>query len=100
MVVSMRRRHFSRLLLAIAFAFAVRFVFFSLSSSSSRTYGSYSHQIQEHNLIEKATRPDRSLNVKKHKFLQARMGRDERDELLGDVIRNGVRDYWERFQLP
>ncbi|KAF8634322.1 hypothetical protein AX15_000983 [Amanita polypyramis BW_CC] len=28
------------------------------------------------------------------------MGRDDRDELMGDVIHNGVNDYWERFQKP
>ncbi|KAL0948089.1 hypothetical protein HGRIS_010710 [Hohenbuehelia grisea] len=28
------------------------------------------------------------------------MGRDERDDLFRDVVRNGARDWWDRFQLP
>lgn len=103
MVVALRRRSLTRILIAIVFAFVLRLLFFSSSSSTSysnQASAPRSHQIEEHNFIERATRPDKSLNVQKHKFLQARMGRDERDELLGQVIRNGVNDYWERFQLP
>ncbi|KAF7361216.1 Glycosyltransferase family 69 protein [Mycena sanguinolenta] len=59
-----------------------------------------SKEIKEHNFIERATRPDKSLNVQKHPFLQSRLGRDERDELMGTEIRNGEQDYWERFQMP
>ncbi|CAK5278734.1 unnamed protein product [Mycena citricolor] len=92
---SLRRRNLSRVAFIAACAFLVRWLFFSSSSIS----GSAS-QIQEHNFIERATRPDKSLNVQKHRFLQARMGRDEREELMGDVIQNGMMDYWERFQVP
>ncbi|KAK7018547.1 glycosyltransferase family 69 protein [Favolaschia claudopus] len=88
----------SRVFFIAAFAFVVRWFFFSSSSASATRYGS--HQIKEHNFIERATRPDKSLNVQKHPFLQARMGRDERDELMGTEIRNGEQDYWERFQMP
>ena len=38
--------------------------------------------------------------MQKHRFLQSRIGRDEREDLMSDVVRNGVNDYWERFQLP
>ncbi|KAJ7471745.1 glycosyltransferase family 69 protein [Mycena latifolia] len=95
---ALRRRSLSRVAFIAACAFVVRWLFFSSSSTTASSYAS--HQIQEHNFIERATRPDKSLNVHKHQFLQARMGRDERDELMGDVIRNGVDDYWERFQMP
>ncbi|KAF7326416.1 Glycosyltransferase family 69 protein [Mycena venus] len=96
--MSLRRRSLSRVFFIAACAFVVRWLFFSSSSASAASYGS--HQIKEHNFIERATRPDKSLNVQKHPFLQARMGRDERDELMGTEIRNGEDDYWERFQMP
>ncbi|KAJ7076038.1 glycosyltransferase family 69 protein [Mycena belliarum] len=97
-MIALRRRSLSRVFFIAICAFVARWLFFSNSSATSSAYAS--HQIQEHNFIERATRPDKSLNVQKHQFLQARMGRDERDELMGDVIRNGVDDYWERFQMP
>ncbi|KAF8882250.1 cryptococcal mannosyltransferase 1-domain-containing protein [Infundibulicybe gibba] len=93
-MLSLRRR-LPRLLFFTTIGFTLYYIFFSGPSTPTR-----SHQIKEHNFIERATRPDKSLNVQKHRFLQARIGRDERDEVLGDVIRNGVDDYWERFQLP
>ncbi|KAG6868900.1 hypothetical protein C0993_008198 [Termitomyces sp. T159_Od127] len=94
MVLSFRRRSLSRLLTIAALAFLIRYLFFSPSTSE---YASYEQEIQGHNIIERATRPDKSLNVHKHKFLQARMGRDERGDLLGQVILNGVQDWWDRF---
>ncbi|KIK50591.1 hypothetical protein GYMLUDRAFT_182572 [Collybiopsis luxurians FD-317 M1] len=101
---SLRRRNLSRLAFAAAALFLIRALFFPSSSSpsSSRTFASTTHstQIEEQNFIERATRPDKWLNVQKHKFLQARIGRDSRDEVLGDVVRNGINDYWDRFQLP
>ena len=94
MVVSLRRRSLSRFLLLVAAIVSVKLFLFPSSAPPPE------HQIKRHNFIERATRPDKSLNVQKHRFLQARMGRDERAELMGDVIRNGVDDYWERFQKP
>ncbi|KAF8063517.1 glycosyltransferase family 69 protein [Lyophyllum atratum] len=101
MPLSIRRRSLSRLLLLAATALLGRLVFFpSTSSTGHPPTPTTSHEIQEHNFIERATRPDKSLNVQRHKFLQARMGRDDREGILGEVIQNGVSDYWERFQLP
>ncbi|KAE9396877.1 hypothetical protein BT96DRAFT_966340 [Gymnopus androsaceus JB14] len=104
MALSLGRRRLSRLAYAVAAIFLIRTLFFSTSDSpsSSRSFASsiQSKQIEEHNFIERATRPDKSLNVQKHKFLQSRIGRDSRLEVLGDVIRNGINDYWDRFQLP
>ncbi|KAI6014498.1 glycosyltransferase family 69 protein [Pisolithus microcarpus] len=64
------------------------------SASSSAT------QYRGYNVLERVTGVDRSLNVQKHKFLQARVGRDERHDIFDDLITDGVRDYWSRFQLP
>ncbi|RDB24274.1 hypothetical protein Hypma_008551 [Hypsizygus marmoreus] len=101
MVPTLRRRSLSRLLFIVTSLFFIRLFFFSSSSSTtSETIQSSAYQIKEHNFIERATRPDKSLNVQRHKFLQARMGRDDREGVLGQIIQNGVRDYWERFQLP
>jgi hypothetical protein len=101
MVVSFRRRNLSRLLFLFTFAFFVRLILFpSQSTGSGSTHSSSDHQIKRHNFIERATRPDKSLNIQKHKFLQARMGRDEREGLLGQIILNGIEDYWLRFQEP
>ncbi|KAJ7603954.1 glycosyltransferase family 69 protein [Mycena polygramma] len=96
-MLSLRRRSLSRIFFIGACAFFARWLFFSPPAS---TLGYAAHQIKEHNFIERATRSDKSLNVQKHPFLQARMGRDEREELMSNEIRNGVDDYWERFQMP
>ncbi|KAG7085763.1 hypothetical protein E1B28_003304 [Marasmius oreades] len=96
-----RRVSFVRLCFLVGVLVFFRLTFFSSSHSSSHSFStSHSHQIEEHNFIERNTRPDKSLNVQKHKFLQARMGREERDDWLNPVIRNGMEDYWDRFQLP
>jgi hypothetical protein len=98
MVVSFRRRNLSRLLFLFTFIFFLRLIFFPPPPPSSGP--THDHQIKKHNFIERATRPDKSLNIQKHKFLQARMGRDEREGILGQTILNGVNDYWQRFQEP
>ncbi|KAF7313227.1 Glycosyltransferase family 69 protein [Mycena kentingensis (nom. inval.)] len=97
-MLSLRRRSLSRVIFIASCAFVVRWLFFS-SASPSSSNAATAHEIREHNFLERA-RKDKSLNVQRHRFLQARMGRDERDELMGDIIRNGADDYWERFQLP
>lgn len=96
----LRRRSFARLFFLAGVFLFFRLTFFSSSHSSHSFSVPHSHQIEEHNFIERNTRPDKSLNVQKHKFLQARMGREERDDWLMTVIRNGMYDYWDRFQLP
>ena len=58
------------------------------------------HEIQTHNVLERVTRTDKMLDVSRHDFLQVRMGRDERDGMLSDMVQDGVQDYWERFQFP
>ncbi|KAG5652937.1 hypothetical protein H0H81_003013 [Sphagnurus paluster] len=98
--LALRRRNLPRLVGLIGAALLLRWFFFTPSSNTGPISLATSHQIKGHNIIERATRPDKSLNVQRHSFLQARMGRDDREGILGDVIQNGIRDYWERFQLP
>ena len=100
MAVSLRRRSITRLVY-ITTAILLAWFFLGPSSNQSRQVKSEEdYKIREHNFIERATRPDKSLNVQRHPFLQARMGRDERDDVFNDLIFNGAQDYWERFQLP
>jgi hypothetical protein len=58
------------------------------------------HEIRTHNVLERVTRPEKLLDVNRHQFLQVRMGRDERDGMLSDMVQDGVQDFWERFQFP
>ncbi|KAJ7581173.1 glycosyltransferase family 69 protein [Mycena floridula] len=104
-----RRRSLSRILLLIAIGSFCRLLFFSSSSpfsssSALRVFNtSRAHDIKEHGFLERATHADRSLNVQKHSFLQSRVGRDRdqnHGDLFHDVIRDGVKDYWDRFQWP
>ncbi|KDR66171.1 hypothetical protein GALMADRAFT_81191 [Galerina marginata CBS 339.88] len=98
MAVTIRRRTLSRIFFFGVISLFVKLAFFP--SQQPPKSASNSHQIQGHNFIERATRSDKSLNVQRHPFLQARMGRDEKEDIFSDLIRNGMRDYWERFQLP
>lgn len=91
-----RRRTLSRLIFITFFGLFLRWLLSPPPTHSK----SQSHQIVEHNFIERATRPDKSLNVQRHPFLQSRMGRDERDDMFSALVQDGARDYWERFQLP
>ena len=73
----------------------------SASSSVSSFYVSADpKEIRKQNVLDLVTRSDKQLDARKHEFLQVRMGRDERPDLLADVINDGVQDYWERFQQP
>jgi hypothetical protein len=101
MAFSFRRRNIPRLLLVLGLVFGARHFLshFSLSLQSS-PYHTTSHEILEHGVLERVSRPDKTLLVQKHKFLQVRMGRDETKDLFGDIVRAGVRDFWERFQKP
>lgn len=94
---TIRRRGLLRITGFLTIAFVIRLIFFSPSTS---TRSKQSHQIKEHNFIERATRADKSLDVHKHTFLQARFGRDERLDIFDDLIYGGMLDYWTRLQLP
>lgn len=43
---------------------------------------------------------DKSLDVAKYPFLQNRQGRDNRPDLFDYEVRNGILDFWTRFQKP
>ena len=51
-------------------------------------------------MLDLVTRGEKALDARKHKFLQVRMGRDERSDLFSDLVEDGVADYWDRFQKP
>ena len=96
--LSFRRRTLLRFLILVAVSLLIRFTFFP--DQQSKALKSNSHLIKGHNFIERATRPDKSLDVQRHPFLQARIGRDEKEDIFSDLVRTGIRDYWDRFQRP
>ncbi|QRV95562.1 alpha-1,3-mannosyltransferase CMT1 [Ceratobasidium sp. AG-Ba] len=75
---------------------AVVYIFYSLFFSSK----TQPHEIVAHSVIDRVTNADRTLDVQRHTFLQARLGRDERPDLLSDWVHDGALDFWQRFQLP
>jgi hypothetical protein len=96
MALGFRRRNFTRIIILISAAVIIRFVTSSKSSSPKTT----SHEIQGHGVLDFVHGPENVLDARRHAFLQSRVGRDEREDLMSDIVRNGVDDYWERFQKP
>ncbi|KAI0315408.1 cryptococcal mannosyltransferase 1-domain-containing protein [Amylostereum chailletii] len=96
MAITFRRRNVTRIILVVLVAFVFRFFFFSSSSSSTDSL----NEIQRQNVLELVSRSTGKLDARRHKFLQSRMGRDERKDLMTDIVYNGVDDYWDRFQKP
>jgi len=92
--IALRRRTLTRLGLVAALLFLLRVIFFSGPS------GPREKEIHAPNVLDYVTRPDRVLDVHKHAFLQSRIGRDERPDLMSSIVSNGVVDFWNRFQLP
>ncbi|KAK7681993.1 hypothetical protein QCA50_014957 [Cerrena zonata] len=105
MAVSFRRRSLVRVLLLVSFALFVRLFIFSPSSPASSVTSKFytaadPQEIQKQGVLDLVTGKEKGLDARKHTFLQVRLGRDEREDLFSDVIRDGVVDYWERFQKP
>lgn len=96
MALGFRRRNLTRVFILIAAAFLFRLAI-SPKSSSSKTK---SHEIQGHSVLDFVHGSENALDARRHSFLQSRLGRDEREDLMSDIVRNGVDDYWERFQKP
>lgn len=92
--VSLRRRTWTRLALVALLLYFLKQIFYSPRNPSRQK------EIKHHNVLELVTRADKILDVHKHDFLQVRLGRDERPDLFSEVVRNGVYDFWTRFQLP
>ncbi|KAH7102474.1 cryptococcal mannosyltransferase 1-domain-containing protein [Auriculariales sp. MPI-PUGE-AT-0066] len=90
--VTVRRRTLTRVGLVALLLVLLRMIFGGNSGRKQEIYAP--------NVLDYVTRPDKVLDVHKHAFLQSRIGRDERPDLMSSVVRNGVVDFWTRFQLP
>ena len=91
--IVVRKRNLARVLWAAVAAIFIKIVFFSGPSNESK-------EIRGNGVMDYVKRTDKALDVQRHDFLQVRMGRDERDDLFGETIREGIDDYWENYQLP
>ncbi|PCH34713.1 hypothetical protein WOLCODRAFT_133573 [Wolfiporia cocos MD-104 SS10] len=102
MAFFLRRRSLIRILLLVALALVIRLFVSPSSPASSVTsfYSTDSQEIRKQNVLDFVAGSDKPLDVHRHKFLQVRMGRDEREDLFTDIITDGVLDYWERFEKP
>lgn len=59
------------------------------------------HEITKSNYVERLTKGKaNSLDVQRLPFLQSRIGRDERPDILDEYIDFGIDDFWKRYQLP
>ncbi len=90
--ISFRPRSWLRVLYAALGLFFLRWLLFPPASEN---------EIAHHNVIERVTRgTERILDVQKHPWLQSRIGRDERRDILDDFVDDGTNDFWNRFQHP
>lgn len=93
MAFTFRKRSLTRILGVVAAVVVVKILFFSSHSNEPP-------QIKQHGVLDLVALGGNALDVQRHDFLQVRMGRDERPDILDDYVYNGWRDYWERFQKP
>lgn len=105
MAFTIRRRSFVRILILLSVVVLLRLFVGSPSSTASSVASSFyrttdPHEIQKQGVLDLVTRGEKVLDARKHKFLQVRMGRDDRPDLFSNVINDGIMDYWERFQKP
>ena len=91
----LRRRSLSRIFVILLIPLGLHFY---LRSSWYKTTDP--SEIQENNVLDIVTGSGDILDARKHKFLQVRIGRDERPDMFSDVISNGLLDYWTGFQKP
>ena len=96
MAYGFRRRNLTRIFILFSAAILIRLATTSKSSSSKTK----THEIQGHGVLDFVHGSEYALDARRHAFLQSRVGRDEREDLMSDIVRNGVDDYWERFQKP
>jgi hypothetical protein len=95
LIMFLRRRNLTRIFILLTVP-----VLFRLILSSSLFQLNDPHEILENNVLDIVTRSGKGLDARKHKFLQVRIGRDERRDIFDDVIRNGALDFWARYQKP
>lgn len=88
-----RKRSLTRIVGIVGAIFAVKTLFFTSRSNEPP-------QIKQHGVLDLVSLGGNVLDAQRHDFLQVRMGRDERPDILDAYIYNGFRDYWERFQKP
>lgn len=95
MAIALRRQSLIRIALFLDVIAVIHLFVSSSSSSTSVTslYGYDPQQIQKPGVLDLVTRGEKLLDVRKHKFLQVRMGRDERPDLFSDTINDGMVDY-------
>jgi hypothetical protein len=96
MALGFRRRNLTRLFILISAVVLIRLGTSSKSASSREK----SQEIKSHGVLDFVHGSESALDARRHSFLQSRVGRDEREDLMSDIVRNGVDDYWERFQKP
>ncbi|KAH9083473.1 cryptococcal mannosyltransferase 1-domain-containing protein [Lactarius deliciosus] len=96
MAFGFRRRNLTRIFILISAAILIRLATSSRSSSSDTKL----HEIQGHGVLDFVHGSESVLDTRRYGFLQSRFGRDDKEDLMGDIVRNGVDDYWERFQKP
>jgi hypothetical protein len=98
MAPGLRRRNLlTRIIILISAAIIIRLATPSTFSSSPKANP---HEIQGHGVLDFVHGSENVLDARRYTFLQSRVGRDEREDLMSDIVRNGVDDYWERFQKP
>jgi hypothetical protein len=96
MPLGFRRRNLTRLFILIAAVVLIRLA----TSSKSPSARENPYEIKGHGVLDFVHGSENALDARRHSFLQTRVGRDEGEDLMSDIVRNGVDDYWERFQKP
>ena len=91
--IVLRRRHLVRVLIGVAAIVVARYTLFAPSKAKEP-------EIRKQGVFDLVARSDKPLDVQRYDFLQMRMGRDDRPDLLSNVVRDGADDYWERFEYP
>jgi hypothetical protein len=94
MAIVLRRRVVVRCIGVGAALLLVRWIFFAPSTEKRH------QEIRQHGVLDLVQIGGAALDVQRHGFLQVRIGRDERPDIVDNYIRGGMEDYWTRFQQP
>ncbi|TFK51443.1 hypothetical protein OE88DRAFT_1659478 [Heliocybe sulcata] len=100
MPISIRRRSLTRLFFVGLFIVLVKIFLYSPGSGSVYPYARDPYQIREAGVLDLVSRSGKALDVHRHKFLQVRMGRDEREDIFSDLVKEGMQDFWDKYQKP
>ncbi|OWZ57955.1 capsular associated protein [Cryptococcus neoformans 125.91] len=84
-----------RLAIRVALAILGLFILRALFSSSKSP-----EEIQSHGVLERVYSTDKYLDVSKYQFLQSRLGRDDRTSMFDEEVKEGMLDFWSRYQKP